>query len=77
MSDLPPYRIEWRSNLVTGWVNVTPEDFDRTHESALDAANDAIEKWGGQARVISQHVIAVYPAQHQVKSKPKDQGRST
>jgi hypothetical protein len=55
-TDLLPYRVEWRANLVTGWVRVKDH---ATHEDALDEADESRRKWKGQTRVISQHVIAV------------------
>lgn len=61
--ELSPYRVEWRTNLVTNWQLISDQS---KHEAALEAAGEAIKKWGGQARVVSQHVIALYPAAHQV-----------
>lgn len=57
MSDsIMPYRVEWRPNLVTRWWLIKD---CKTHEQALDEADVAREKWSGQTRVVSQHVVAV------------------
>ena len=52
--DLSPYRVEWRASLVTGW---SARQDANTHDDALDEARRMVERHGGQARVVSQHVI--------------------
>lgn len=54
MSDLKPYRVEWRPHLMTGWLLIASVD---KREDADHEAAGARSKWGGQTRVIAQHVI--------------------
>lgn len=56
MSALKPYRVEWRADLVSGWVRIKDHD---ANEDARSEAAESRKKWGGQTRVISQHVIEV------------------
>jgi hypothetical protein len=51
-----PYRVEWRPDLVTQFVLIGSRDL---REEADDLARESREKWGGQTRIISQHVIKI------------------
>lgn len=51
---LQPYRIEWQAHHRVHWTLVTSCD---DHDEALSAAEAQVEKYGGFARVVSQHVI--------------------
>lgn len=51
-----PYRVEWRANLTTQWVLLQSCD---THGDALEVMEREEERLGGQARVLTQHVVAV------------------
>ena len=53
---LDPYRVEWRPHLPCGWLFI--KSFTDSEAARTKAANSR-EKWGGQTRVISQHVIEV------------------
>lgn len=53
-NELAPYRVEWRPNLVTGWMLMKGYD---THDEALTAAGEKRREYGGQTRVVTQHVI--------------------
>lgn len=61
--ELKPYAVMWRPDLVTGWVMLASSDL---REDADTEAEEALKKWGGQARIISQHVIEVKPGRHRV-----------
>lgn len=50
----PPYRIEWRLNLVTQWQLMGNSD---KHDAARTLAKEVRGRHGGQTRVIVQHVI--------------------
>lgn len=52
--DLKPYRIEWQFSTNVNWVPVTSCD---SHDEAMTAAEEHVEKYDGYCRVISQHVI--------------------
>lgn len=54
--ELPCYRIERRPNLVTGWVLLRSY---QTHTEAIEAMHEEHAKYGGQVRVIVQHVIEI------------------
>lgn len=51
---VPPYRVEWRPNLVVRWSLVGPAG---TRERADALARESLAKWGGYCRLIAQHVI--------------------
>jgi hypothetical protein len=51
---LKPYEAQWRPNLVTGWLMVKQLD---TLGEAREVATLARNQWGGQTRIVSQHVI--------------------
>lgn len=53
--DLKPYRVEWRPNLVTPWLQVSDSN---SHDEARDiAANFGAMYEFAYTRVVSQHVI--------------------
>lgn len=51
---LLPYRVEWRSDLTCGWGRMCDV---KGHDEARERADDYRAKYGGQTRVITQHVI--------------------
>lgn len=51
-----PYSVQWRPDLVTGWVLI--KSFN-SHDEAREGAKEALAKWSGQVRVTTQHVIEV------------------
>jgi hypothetical protein len=53
---LKPYRVQWRPDLVTQFVLIGDRD---RHEEATALAKESRDKWGGQTRIISQHVIKI------------------
>lgn len=52
---LKPYRVDWRYAPPNGFH--APQSFD-THEEAHAHAEEMVKQHGGEARIISQHVIA-------------------
>lgn len=52
--DLKPYRVEWRHGATT-WV--LAKEGNDSHEEARDDAKAHVDEYGGEARVIVQHVI--------------------
>jgi hypothetical protein len=67
MSDLEPYRVEWRSNRTTRWMLMAAEV---TRDEADARARAAVDKHGGYARLVSQHVIAESPGPARWVSAP-------
>jgi hypothetical protein len=53
---VPPYRVEWRPDLTTRWSAHTTAD---DHDGARKAAESFRDRFKGQTRIISQHVIEV------------------
>lgn len=53
---LKPYRVDWRPDLVTQWLLIGGRD---THEGAIALDEQTREKYSGQTRIVSQHVINV------------------
>lgn len=56
MGDLKPYRVEWRTDLTSNWTLI---ESMHQHENALGKMAASVAEWGGQARVVAQHVIEV------------------
>lgn len=53
---LKPYSVQWRPDLVTGWVLI--KSFD-SHDEARAEAAASLKRWDGQARITTQHVVEV------------------
>ena len=53
---LNPYRVEWRHNLAANWSLMEQVE---THDLAVEKADAVREQFGGQTRLIVQHVIEV------------------
>jgi hypothetical protein len=51
----PPYRVEWRPDLVTRWLLI---DHAGTRDEADDLAEKALKDHKGYVRLITQHVIS-------------------
>lgn len=59
LRDVMPYRVEWKSSVLTErWAYI--KSFT-VREEAVREANESIRRWGGYARVITQHTIVVVP----------------
>jgi hypothetical protein len=52
---LKPYRVQWRPDLTTSWIVLSDE---AEHDAAMAVAEEKRAEFGGQTRVIAQHVIA-------------------
>lgn len=53
---LKPYSVQWRPDLVTGWVLI--KSFD-SHDEAREEAAASLKRWDGQTRITTQHVVEV------------------
>jgi hypothetical protein len=53
-TELKPYRVEWRADLICGWVLAKSCD---THDEAREKMKEQHEQHGGQVRVVTQHAI--------------------
>jgi hypothetical protein len=51
-----PYRVQWRCDLTSGWS--LAGDCNNQDE-ARERAAECRQKWGGQSRIVAQHVIEV------------------
>jgi hypothetical protein len=55
-SEMKPYRVEWRPDLITMWLLIRSQN---THDEARACAADSLKRWGGQVRIVTQHVVEV------------------
>jgi hypothetical protein len=50
---LLPYRVEWRKFPMDEWSRAGDED---THDAAVALLDWSVAEWGGEARMVVQHV---------------------
>jgi hypothetical protein len=55
---LSPYRLEWRNDLTCGWVLIEHLESHPGDIGAWLKEHRPGKAWGGQWRVVTQHVIA-------------------